>query len=167
MPASATDMSGSGSPQVTTQPSSGRCSQAWRKPGTTCSTGEMITGKEAERIGLVSKTVPKERVLDEALAVASGLGRGSQLRDSLDEAGAQQLDQGLGTHLRPVGRLRDALLHGSRRAGGSRRAAGETPTRVPFGPSSAGAGSLITPPSPRRRSLSVPLNIDRKGSRRP
>jgi len=42
-------------------------------------TGEMITGKEAERIGLVSKTVPKERVLDEALAVASGLGRGSQL----------------------------------------------------------------------------------------
>ena len=42
-------------------------------------TGEMITGAEAERIGLVSKAVPRDQVLDEALRVASGLAEGSQL----------------------------------------------------------------------------------------
>ncbi len=42
-------------------------------------TGEMVTGEEAERIGLVSKAVPREQVLDEALRVAETLGTGSQL----------------------------------------------------------------------------------------
>jgi enoyl-CoA hydratase len=42
-------------------------------------TGEMLTGKEAERIGMVTMAVPKERVLDEAMAVAGRLGNGSQL----------------------------------------------------------------------------------------
>jgi enoyl-CoA hydratase len=41
-------------------------------------TGEMVDGREAERIGLVSKAVPREQVLDEALRVADGLGQGSQ-----------------------------------------------------------------------------------------
>lgn len=41
-------------------------------------TGEMITGEEAERIGLVSKALPREEVLDEALRVADGLATGSQ-----------------------------------------------------------------------------------------
>ncbi len=41
-------------------------------------TGEMVTGAEAERIGLVSKSVPREQVLDEALRVADVLGTGSQ-----------------------------------------------------------------------------------------
>lgn len=41
-------------------------------------TGEMITGKEAERIGLVSKALPKEQVLDEALRVAHVLATLSQ-----------------------------------------------------------------------------------------
>jgi enoyl-CoA hydratase len=41
-------------------------------------TGEMILGKEAERIGLVSKALPKERVLDEALRVAHVLATLSQ-----------------------------------------------------------------------------------------
>lgn len=41
-------------------------------------TGEMLTGAEAERIGLVSRAVPRERVLEEAMRVAAGLGRGSQ-----------------------------------------------------------------------------------------
>lgn len=42
-------------------------------------TGEMIGGEEAERIGLVSKAVPREQVLDEALRVADQLATGSQL----------------------------------------------------------------------------------------
>lgn len=42
-------------------------------------TGEMVTGEEAERIGMVSRAVPREQVLDEALRVASTLATGSQL----------------------------------------------------------------------------------------
>jgi enoyl-CoA hydratase len=42
-------------------------------------TGEMVTGAEAERIGLVSKALPREQVLEEALRVAHGLATGPQL----------------------------------------------------------------------------------------
>jgi enoyl-CoA hydratase len=42
-------------------------------------TGEMITGEEAERLGMVSKALPREQVLDEALRVADSLADGSQL----------------------------------------------------------------------------------------
>jgi enoyl-CoA hydratase len=42
-------------------------------------TGEMVTGAEAERIGLVSKAVPRDKVLDEAMTVAETLATGSQL----------------------------------------------------------------------------------------
>jgi enoyl-CoA hydratase len=42
-------------------------------------TGEMMTGTEAERIGLVSKCVSREEVLAEALRVADTLATGSQL----------------------------------------------------------------------------------------
>jgi enoyl-CoA hydratase len=41
-------------------------------------TGEMVTGAEAERIGLVAKALPREQVLDEALRVADALATGSQ-----------------------------------------------------------------------------------------
>ncbi|OBC04213.1 enoyl-CoA hydratase [Mycobacterium sp. 852013-50091_SCH5140682] len=41
-------------------------------------TGEMITGVEAERIGLVAKALPREEVLDEALRIADGLAAGAQ-----------------------------------------------------------------------------------------
>ena len=41
-------------------------------------TGEMLDGREAERIGLVSKALPRDQVLDEALRVADGLAQGSQ-----------------------------------------------------------------------------------------
>ena len=41
-------------------------------------TGEMITGEEAERLGMVSKAVPRDQVLDEALRVADSLATGSQ-----------------------------------------------------------------------------------------
>ena len=42
-------------------------------------TGEMVDGTEAERIGLVSKVLPTEQVLDEALRVAAHLATGPQL----------------------------------------------------------------------------------------
>ena len=42
-------------------------------------TGEMVSGAEAERIGLVSKCLPRAEVLSEALRVAGGLATGSQL----------------------------------------------------------------------------------------
>ena len=42
-------------------------------------TGEMLTGEEAERLGMVSKAVPREQVLDEALRIADELATGSQL----------------------------------------------------------------------------------------
>jgi enoyl-CoA hydratase len=42
-------------------------------------TGEMVTGEEAERIGLVSKALPKEEVLAEAMRVAAHLATGPQL----------------------------------------------------------------------------------------
>lgn len=41
-------------------------------------TGEMVTGAEAERIGLVAKALPRDQVLDEALRVADALALGSQ-----------------------------------------------------------------------------------------
>ena len=42
-------------------------------------TGEMVDGVEAERIGLVSKVLPRDQVLGEALRVAGTLATGSQL----------------------------------------------------------------------------------------
>jgi enoyl-CoA hydratase len=42
-------------------------------------TGEMVTGEEAERIGLVSKALPREEVLAEAMNVADKLATGPQL----------------------------------------------------------------------------------------
>jgi enoyl-CoA hydratase len=42
-------------------------------------TGEMVSGEEAERIGLVSKAMPGEEVLAEALRVADRLATGPQL----------------------------------------------------------------------------------------
>ena len=41
-------------------------------------TGEMLTGAEAERIGMVSTALPRGQVLDEALRVAASLAAGSQ-----------------------------------------------------------------------------------------
>jgi enoyl-CoA hydratase len=41
-------------------------------------TGEMVTGVEAERIGLVAKALPREQVLDEALRIADALAVGAQ-----------------------------------------------------------------------------------------
>src|SRR6202000_1409523 len=41
-------------------------------------TGEMITGAEAERIGMVAKALPRDQVLDEALRIADLLANGAE-----------------------------------------------------------------------------------------
>jgi enoyl-CoA hydratase len=41
-------------------------------------TGEMLTGAEAERLGMVAKALPRDQVLDESLRVAQVLATGSQ-----------------------------------------------------------------------------------------
>lgn len=41
-------------------------------------TGEMVTGAEAERLGMVAKALPRDQVLDESLRVAHALATGSQ-----------------------------------------------------------------------------------------
>jgi len=41
-------------------------------------TGEMVSGAEAERIGMVTKSLPRDQVLDEALRIADTLATGSQ-----------------------------------------------------------------------------------------
>jgi enoyl-CoA hydratase len=41
-------------------------------------TGEMLTGAEAERIGMVTKAIPRDEVVDEALRIADCLATGSQ-----------------------------------------------------------------------------------------
>jgi enoyl-CoA hydratase len=41
-------------------------------------TGEMLTGAEAERIGLVSKALPRDQVLEEAMRVAQVMATGAQ-----------------------------------------------------------------------------------------
>jgi enoyl-CoA hydratase len=42
-------------------------------------TGDQVSGTEAERIGLVTKVLPRKEVLDDALRVAETLAQGSQL----------------------------------------------------------------------------------------
>src|SRR5699024_11214545 len=49
-------------------------------------TGEMLTGSEAERIGLVSKALPREDVLDEALRVAETLATGDRKSTRLNSS---------------------------------------------------------------------------------
>ncbi|MFE6691532.1 enoyl-CoA hydratase/isomerase family protein [Streptomyces sp. NPDC057743] len=41
-------------------------------------TGEMLTGAEAERLGMVAKALPRDQVLDEALRIADSLATGPQ-----------------------------------------------------------------------------------------
>jgi enoyl-CoA hydratase len=41
-------------------------------------TGDMVTGAEAERLGMVAKALPRDQVLDESLRVADRLATGSQ-----------------------------------------------------------------------------------------
>ncbi len=52
-------------------------------------TAEFVTGPEAERIGLVTRCVPDDEVMAQALAVAERLADGEPDRGPVDQAGAQ------------------------------------------------------------------------------
>ncbi len=92
--------------------SSGRCSLGMAKARYYLLTGEMITGEEAERLGMVSKAVPRDQVLDEALRVADLLAveARSRLSGADPEAEPEQLAARRQADLRPIRRLRDAHL---------------------------------------------------------
>ena len=64
-------------------------------------TGEMVDGTEAERIGLVSKVLPKEEVLAEAMRIAEHLATGPQLAIRLTK-------RSLNNWLRTAGPIFDA-----------------------------------------------------------
>ena len=66
-------------------------------------TADFLDGREAERIGLVSKAVPGDQLMDEALAVATKLAHGSQ--DAI-----RWTKRALNNWLRTAGPLFDASL---------------------------------------------------------
>jgi enoyl-CoA hydratase len=66
-------------------------------------TADFLDGREAERIGLVSKAVPADRLMDEAMAVAARLANGSQ--DAI-----RWTKKALNNWLRQAGPLFDASL---------------------------------------------------------
>ncbi len=73
-------------------------------------TGDFVDGPEAERIGLVTRCVPDEEVLPEALAIAERLAAGSPHRRAVDQAGHEPVDAPGGSRLRRVPRPGDARL---------------------------------------------------------
>jgi enoyl-CoA hydratase len=66
-------------------------------------TADFLDGREAERIGLVSKAVPRDQLMDDALAVAVKLAQGSQ--DAI-----RWTKKALNNWLRTAGPLFDASL---------------------------------------------------------
>src|SRR3989440_11100785 len=73
-------------------------------------TGEMITGEEAERLGMVSKALPRDQVLDEALRVAGGLASRSQPAIPRPKRGPKKPSKMGRPDLCPLAPLVDALF---------------------------------------------------------
>ena len=94
-------------------------------------TGEMVTGHEAERIGLVSKSLPRDEVLGEALRIAGVLASGSQHAIRWTKKALNSWLRTAGPASRCLGRLRNAQLHGRGRPRGRRGAARKAPAALP------------------------------------
>lgn len=76
-----------------------------------CLTGRTVDAAEAERIGLVARTVPADRLIDEALAVAATIAGHSAPVVALIREALDHVDEGgLGAGLRAERRLFHALL---------------------------------------------------------
>jgi enoyl-CoA hydratase len=96
-------------------------------------TGEMLTGEEAERLGMVSKALPREQVLDEALRIADVLAIGSQSAIRWTKRALNNWLKIGRPDLRPVRGLRNARFHGPRRPRGSHCHRGEARAPLPVG----------------------------------
>ena len=100
-------------------------------------TGEMLDGAEAERIGLVCRSLPRDEVLARP-ARRRRLATGSQLAIRLTK-------RAMNSWLRAAGPIFDQSaayemlnVHGRRHPGGRRRPAGQAPARLPVRPVQAG-----------------------------
>jgi enoyl-CoA hydratase len=103
----AADTAKFGQPEITigTMPGMGGTQRLPRAVGKAkamdwCLTGRMIDAAEAEKSGLVARVVPADRVLDEALAVATTIAGFSlpivlRIKESINRAFESTLDEGL------------------------------------------------------------------------
>ncbi len=103
----AADTAKFGQPEVTigTMPGMGGTQRLPRAVGKAkamdwCLTGRMIDAAEAERSGLVSRVVPADRLLDEALALAATIGSFSlpvvqKIKEAINRAYESSLSEGL------------------------------------------------------------------------
>ena len=109
-------------------------------------TADFVDGPEAERIGLVTRCVPDDDVLAEALAVAGAPGGGERHGRAVDEAGHEPLAAPGPAGLRRVRRPRDARVPRARRPRGPGRRQGAARAALPVG-----AGALAPWRLDRRR----------------
>ncbi|MNG15617.1 putative enoyl-CoA hydratase echA8 [compost metagenome] len=75
-----------------------------------CLTGRLMDAREAERCGLVSRVVPAERVLDEALQVAAQIAGLSEVAVKLNK---EAVDRAFETTLAEGVHFERRLLHAS------------------------------------------------------
>jgi enoyl-CoA hydratase len=75
-------------------------------------TADFVSGKEAERIGLVSLSVPRAQLMDKAMEVANKLATGQPAGDPPDQALAERVDEHGAPGVRELAGDGDAVLHG-------------------------------------------------------
>ena len=73
-------------------------------------TAEFVSGKEAERIGLVSLCVPRAQLMDKAMEVANKLASGSQQAIRFTKRSLKRLDEHGAPDLRELAGHGDAVL---------------------------------------------------------
>ena len=105
-------------------------------------TADFVDGREAERIGLVTRCVPDDRVLEEALAVAGKLAAGQPHGGAVDQAGHEPVDAAGRPGLRRVTGPRDAGLPRTGRHRGDPGGAGAPAAAVPVCPVRGGRGAV-------------------------
>ena len=97
-------------------------------------TGDLVTAHDADRLGLVNHVVPRDQVLDEAMAMAQRLAAGPAVAIRFNKRLVnKELEMRVVAALRPVGRVRGHHLRDRRPPRGGRLVPGEAPGHVPLG----------------------------------